>query len=585
MFRRMFDRRPRLATQTLLAQVTVLCVVLGGGFALTAELLRDSAEQDYEQRALAVARSTAENPVVVDRIAAGDDPRGEVQQAAEAVMQRTGMLFVVVTDSRGIRYSHPDPALLGKEVSTAPTALDGRESVAIQRGTLGDSARAKVPLRAADGRVIGEVSTGVRLSTALGAAAPLIREEGAFAGGALLVGAGAAALLTRRLKRQTLGLEPVDLADLLREQQAVLHGVGDGVLAVDQDGRVTVCNAEAARLLGLDAPSSPGATGAPGIPGIPPRPGTAIAEAGLPPALARILMERQELWQSVLVVGERVLVVTAQPVRRGERNLGHVLTLRDRTELDELARERSALRALSDALRAQAHEYTNKLHTLAGLLDTGATTEARSYLRELAAAPLATEGRDGARLADPYLRGLLAAKAATASEHGVALRLDEDSHLPRRLTDPLDVVSVVGNLLDNAVKAAETGERRPAWVELSVLAEGGTLHVAVLDSGDGVAEADVERLFSSGFTTRSAEERDGHGIGLTLARQLVVKHGGELRLERTGGAGHGAVFVARIPGVLERPGTLERPGSLAHPDDPERPAGLAAQDELVGGER
>ncbi|GAB2714819.1 sensor histidine kinase [Kitasatospora kifunensis] len=578
MFRHVFGRRPRLATQTLLAQVTVLCVVLGGGLALTAELLRDSAEQNYEQRALAVARSTAENPVVVDRIAAGDDPQGEVQQAAEAVLRRTGMLFVVVTDSRGIRYSHPDPALLGKEVSTAPTALDGRESVAIQRGTLGDSARAKVPLRTADGRVIGEVSTGVRLSTALGAAAPLIREEGAFAGGALLVGAGAAALLTRRLKRQTLGLEPVDLADLLREQQAVLHGVGDGVLAVDQGGRVTVCNAEAARLLDHDSPSGPGT---------PLPPGTAIAEAGLPPALARILTERQELWQSVLVVGERVLVVTAQPVRRGERNLGHVLTLRDRTELDELARERSALRALSDALRAQAHEYTNRLHTLAGLLDTGATAEARGYLRELAAAPLATEGRDGARLADPYLRGLLAAKAATASEHGVALRLDEDSHLPRRLTDPLDVVSVVGNLLDNAVKAAESGERRPAWVELSVLAEGDTLHVAVLDSGDGVAEADAAQLFRSGFTTRAADERDGHGIGLTLARQLVDKHGGELRLERTGGVGHGAVFVARIPGVLERPGVLEQPGALeqltAAEDEPAEHE--PAADELVGGAR
>ncbi|MGF1431206.1 ATP-binding protein [Kitasatospora sp. LaBMicrA B282] len=533
----MFRRpRPRLATQTLLAQVAVLGLVLGGGFVLTADLLTGSAEQSYQQRALAVARATAENPVVAARIAAGSDPQGEVQQAAEAVAARTGMLFVVVTDSHGIRYSHPDPALLGKEVSTAPTALDGQESVSIQRGTLGDSARAKVPLRNPRGRVIGEVSTGVRLSTALQAATPLIRREGFFAGGALLVGAGAAALLTRRLKRQTLGLEPVDLADLLREQQAVLRGVGDGVLAVEPGDRVTVCNEEAARLLGHPLP-----------------PGTALAAAGLPPTLARILTERRELWQSVLVVGERVLVVTAQPVRRGERNLGHVLTLRDRTELDELARERSALRALSDALRAQAHEYTNRLHTLAGLLDTGATTEAREYLRELAAAPLATEGRDGARLADPYLRGLLAAKAATASEQGVALRLDEDSHLPRRLVEPLDVVSVLGNLLDNAVMAAAHGQRRPAWVELSVLAEGGTLHVAVLDSGDGVAAADAERLFRSGFTTRAATDREGHGIGLTLARQLVLKYGGELRLERTAGPGHGAVFVARIPHVLELP--------------------------------
>ena len=280
-------------------------------------------------------------------------------------------------------------------------------------------------------------------------------------------------------------------------------------------------------------------------------PGTPLADAGLPPPVHRALAERQELRQSVVVVGRRLLVVSAQSVRRGEQDLGHVLTLRDRTELDELERERSALRALSDALRAQAHEYTNRLHTLSGMLATGEVAEAQTYLRELAAAPLATEGRDGSRIADPYLRGLLAAKTATASEHGVELRLDEDSYLPGRLTEPLDVVSVIGNLLDNAVRAAESGRRRPAWAELSVLAEGDTLHVAVADSGNGVHAKDAERLFRRGFTTRRAEERPGHGIGLTLARQLAAKHGGELRLGQPGGGEHGAVFLARFPGVLE----------------------------------
>jgi two-component system, CitB family, sensor kinase len=543
-------RGPRLATQALLAQVTVLVVVLGAGLGLTVTLLRHSAEQQYEQRALAVARSVAENTRVAQRVESGSDPGGEVERVAEAVRRRTGMLFVVVTDRDGIRWSHPDRAELGKEVSTPPTALDGRDSVSVQRGTLGDSARAKVPLRSADGTVVGEVSTGVRVSTALEAAVPLIREEGLFSAAALLAGVAGAALLTRRLKRQTLGLEPGELAELLREQQAVLGGVGDGVLAADPAGRITVCNEEAARLLGGPVP-----------------PGTPLDGAGLPDPLHRALAERRELRQSVAAVGRRMLVVTAQSVRRAERDLGHVLTLRDRTELDELERERSALSALSDALRAQAHEYTNRLHTLSGMLATGDVTEAREYLRELAAAPLATEGRDGSRIADPYLRGLLAAKTATASESGVELRLDEDSYLPSRLTEPLDVVSVIGNLLDNAVRAARDGRRRPPWAELSVLAEGDTLHVAVADSGDGVPEEDAERLFHHGFTTRRAEDRPGHGIGLTLARQLVAKHGGELRLGQPGGAEHGAVFLARMPGALERRTAAKERTAAAHGGD------------------
>ncbi len=534
---RMFRRKPRIVTQALLAQITVLLLVLGAGFALTATLVRHQSEQQYAQRALAVARTTADNPVIVRRIASGRDPNGDVQREAERIRQRTGMLFVVVTDAHGVRHSHPDPAELGRPVSTRPTALDGRESVSVQRGTLGDSARAKVPLRDPRGRIIGEVSTGVRTRTAQQAAVPLIRQAAAFAGVALLVGTAAAVLLSRRLKRQTLGLEPVELAELLREQRAVLGGVGDGVLAVDTADRVTVCNEEAARLLGGPRP-----------------PGTPAADAQLPSVLRELLLSRRELRHSHLVVGDRLLVVTSQPVRRGDQDLGHVLTLRDRTELDELERELSALRALSDALRAQAHEYTNRLHTLAGLLATGTREEAQGYLRELAAAPLATEGRDGARIADPYLRGLLAAKTATASELGVALRLVADSHLPRRLTEPLDVVSVVGNLLDNALRAAAGGERAPAWVELSVLAEGDSVHLAVVDSGDGVPRADAERLFRSGFTTRPDRGRDGHGIGLPLARQLVSKYGGELRLECSSGDDHGAVFIARIPSVVEPPG-------------------------------
>ncbi|WP_405864421.1 ATP-binding protein [Streptomyces sp. NBC_00005] len=528
-------RAPRMATQALLAQVAVLIVVLGAGLAITVGLLRHSSESQYEQRALAVARTVAEDPVVARRVGAGSDPGGEVERIAQAVRRRTGMLFVVVTDRHGIRYAHPDPAEVGKEVSTSPTALDGRDSVSVQRGTLGVSARAKVPLRSADGAVVGEVSTGVRVGTALEAAAPLIRDQAVLSTGALLLGVGVTALLTRRLKRQTHGLEPAELTELLREQQAVLHGVGDGVIAVDPLSRITVCNEEAARLLGGPVP-----------------PGSSLPDADLPPPVQRVLAERQELRQSVAVVGSRMLVMTSQSVRRGEQDLGHVLTLRDRTELDELERERSALRALSDALRAQAHEYTNRLHTLSGMLAVGHVPDAQAYLRELAAAPLATEGRDGARLADPYLRGLLAAKTATASERGVELRLDADSNLPGRLTEPLDVVSVVGNLLDNAVRAAASGRRRPAWAELGVLAEGDTLHVAVADSGDGVRDEDVERLFQRGFTTRSAEKRPSHGIGLFLARQLVVKHGGELRLGQAGGAEHGAVFLVSMPGALER---------------------------------
>jgi two-component system CitB family sensor kinase len=443
------------------------------------------------------------------------------------------VLFVVVADDHGIRYAHPDPARIGQRVSTEPEALSGHDVVTFERGTLGLSARGKVPLYAADGRVAGQVSVGIAAGEVSRRVGDLLRSAAGFTALALLLGVVAAAGLTRRLKRQTLGLEPADLADLLREREAVLHGIDEGVLAVDPAGRITICNDAATRLVGG-----------------PPPPGASVADAGLPSGLRTLLAERRTARGVLVATEERVLVVTAAPVRRSDKDLGHVLTMRDRTDLDEMARELDVVRALSDALRAQAHEYTNRLHTLSGLLSLGHPDEAAAYLRELVDDPLATEDGDGGRLRDPYIRGLLAAKTAVASERGVDLRLSGDSFLPGRLKAPLDVVTILGNLLDNAVAAAQSGARSPAWVEVSLLAEADILHMVVVDSGDGVPAAAVDRLFDQDFTTAGDDARP-HGVGLALARRLTLRHCGELTLTRASGADCGAVFVARLPGSIE----------------------------------
>ena len=530
-------RRLRFTTQALLLHLGVLVLVLGAGLGLVALLLHSELERQFERRALAIAHSVAADPEVAQGVLAGPPSRdGLVERLAEDVRRRTGALFVVVTDTRGVRYSHPNRDEIGRVVSTDPSvALGGHDVANIEKGTLGLSARGKTPLRDDAGTVVGEVSVGIDARDLHARLISMLEGTAGFGAIALLVGVLGAGLLARRLKRQTLGLEPAELADLVLEHEAVLHGVRDGVVAVERTeagARIAMSNDEARRLLGDGV-----VEGAP--------------VTVLPTRLARFALGGTDLDEQVVVTGSRTLDVTTRRVARLGRDLGTVLTLRDRTKLDHLGRDLDTVRALFDALRAQSHEHSNRLHAVAGMLQLGHVEEASAYLEALSGDPLST-GDDVDRIRDPYLRGLLAAKASAAAERGVRLQLSEDSGLDAGLTAPMAVVTVVGNLVDNAVRAAAEGGRRPAWVEVAVAGDDTALTVGVRDSGDGLAVEAAELAFADGWTTRP-DDAWRHGLGLALARQTARRHDGDVELVSAGGPDHGAVFVARLRGVLVVP--------------------------------
>jgi two-component system, CitB family, sensor kinase len=528
------SRRPRLRLGSRIAVLTALLlslVVLLGTAAAVVVLRRDLTEQ-YEQRALAIARSVSELPGLATAVTTTQPtPAGPVEQEAEDVRRATGALYVVVTDDRGIRFSHPTRSRIGERVSTSPEeALSGREVVTVERGTLGRSARGKVPLRDASGDVVGEVSVGIDIAAIEEKTRALALTLGLIALVPLALGLVGAISMGRRLRRTTLGLEPEQMADLVREHEAVLHGVTDGILAVDTSGRVTVTNPQAIRLLGSV-----------------PRRGQVLDPRTVDPAVVALMTSEPAPRGELRIIADRAVLATRLPVQRDGRDLGKVLILRDRSDLDTLARELESTRALTDALRAQAHEHTNRLHGLAGLLHRGHVDEALAYVEELSGTTTWVAGVD-----DPYLAGVLAAKAAAASESGVALDVAPATFVAGRLVRPLDTVTVVANLLDNAIRAASTGTRQPARVEVTLLSDRDDLLVHVRDTGDGVPRDATDSVFDHGWTSRP-EQAAGHGLGLALARHTARSTGGDIELVDPGGpppAPNGAVFEARMRGVI-----------------------------------
>jgi len=554
-------KRLTFARQIYLLQVVVVLVAVGIATVVYGALATVDNRADAESTALAIARTVAQTPDIraeVERLSALDElgtpaelAGGAVQSAAVTIGERTGALFVVVTDDRGLRIAHPTASMLGERVSTDPReALAGREETSWETGTLGDSARAKVPVFApgSESRVVGEVSVGFGAASVLDRLGDDLLAVALTAVLALAVGVGASALLARRLRRQTLGLQPAELAGLVHDQTAVIGGIAEGVLGVSVDGRVTVCNDRAEQLLELSSPVGRDIRSLRASGGLPLSDEllSALAEvtAGSPRSLR-------------LVTGGRILYADVVRVARDGVDLGAVVSLRDETDMESLSRRLTAVSALSTALRVQRHEFANQLHLVSGLLATGQVAAAGDYLGGvLATGPVAYPLAESALVTEPYLQAFLGAKSIEAHERGVALRVGEGSLVRGTLVRPDEVTTVLGNLIDNAVAAAVAGDRLPREVEVEVLDDGADLHVAVSDSGDGVAGDPWAPRTSPIATLRGqADPVDlsqvrGLGFGLPLARDIARRGGGDVWVADAGGAESGALFCARLANVV-----------------------------------
>jgi two-component system CitB family sensor kinase len=516
----------KLSTRILRLQVAVLVATLLVGFALSLWQVRTLLVHQFEERALAIANTVTVEPGIADLVLAGD-PTGTVQQRAEAIRQSTGALFVVITDANGIRLSHPNPDRLGEVVSTDPgPALSGETVMTVQRGTLGLSARAKVPLRAADRHIVGEVSVGIDAGEIDSRLLRLVPSIALYSGLALAIGVLASLILARRLKRQTFGLELGEIAGLLQEREAMLHGIREGMVGVGIDGRVGLINDEARRLLGLR------------------RTGIGEPISDLVPAgrLREVLTGELAGTDQVVLTDDFCLVVNRMPITLQGRDLGAVLTLSDRTEQEGLLRELDSVRGLTDALRAQQHEFANRVHALAGMLELGHVDEATRYALEISGTDADLAGQLQQQIGNPQLVGLLVAKSVVAAERGVQLTLTPDSEIGPADADSRLLLTVVGNLVDNAIEAAADGVP-PGLVEVSLICAGPDLLIRVVDSGPGIPAGAESEIFSDGYSTKESVGVRRRGLGLALVHRIIGRHGGRIVVK----GGSGASFTVRLP--------------------------------------
>ncbi|MFJ7148335.1 ATP-binding protein [Streptomyces sp. NPDC100445] len=536
--------RPRsLAGQLFAMQAVLVAVVLAGYALFTYVSDQRQAEDAAARQATAVARATADSPSVRAAVRTAD-PSGRLEPYALQVTRDTGVDFVTIMTPSGIRWTHPDRRQIGRRfLGTIEPARHGRTFTETYTGTLGPSVRAVTPVTD-HGRVTGLVSAGITVQRISARVRDQLAALLGVAGGVLLLGAVGTYVINARLRRHTHGMNATELSRVHDYHQAALHAVREGLLMLDARYRVALINDGGRELLGVGGDGD----------GDGDLIGRSVAGLGLPAPLTGALLSSEPRVDEVHLTADRVLVVNTSPVSGGERR-GTVVTLRDVTELQSLMGELDSERGFTQALRSQAHEAANRLHTVVSLIELGRAEEAVEFATaELELAQALTD-QVVAAVSEPVLAALLLGKTAQANERGVELVVSPDSRLddgllPAELS-ARDLVTILGNLIDNAVDAAQGTAR--ARVTVTAYASAAEVVLRVADTGPGVDPAHADLLFRRGFSTKPAGP-GGRGLGLALVRQAVGRHHGTLTATGSDEEGEGgAVFEVRLP-VRTAPG-------------------------------
>jgi sensor histidine kinase regulating citrate/malate metabolism len=528
---------------------------------------RDRGFDEATSRMLAIATSIADSPLTL-AASESDDPSSALQPYALEVTRDAQLDFITIMAPDRTRWTHPTAAEIGKPyIGTIDAALGGTPLTEISTGTLGPSVRAVVPIIDDDGVVRGLVAAGTTTSSvtiALNARLPAVL---GLSLALLAAGSIVSLLLGRYLRRVTLGWGPEQLSQLFVYYDSVLHSVREGLVLVDPNGTLLLYNDQAAHLLGIP-PRTPSA----GIP-------ASLPKLGLPTSLDELLRSGRTTHDEIHLTATRVLVVSQEPaetsgrsgwaggwakrMRRAPAPMGRVVTIRDHTDLQSLGSELQSMRTLSEALRAQTHEHSNRLHTIVSLMELGRTEEALAFATaDLELSQQLTDDMLNS-VDEPVISALIMGKAAQANELGITLGVTASGNLIDSGLSIQDLVTVLGNLVDNALDAAASAASTVSLgrrVDVCVSETDGAVVIEVADSGPGVAPEAATSILRLGYSTKEPGSY-GRGLGLALVRQAVVRLGGTLTIGRGTAAGlSGAVFTVTIPATAR----VARPEKVPH---------------------
>ncbi|MCR6095184.1 two-component system sensor histidine kinase DcuS [Salipaludibacillus agaradhaerens] len=533
----MKTQRFKLRTIIIFLVITVVIISLLVTDLLVSRTINDNIMSEQEEQGLTVARIAARADAVV-RGLIEDDP-SIVQAYTTEIQEASEVMFVVVMDMDGIRYSHPDPELIGKpfQGDDETKALAGQEYSSISQGTLSASLRSFTPVYNEVDQQIGAVAVGISLENVESTLQKSHRNIilGSLVG--IFVGIIGAYVIANYIRKILYGLEPSTIAKTFEERNTMLQSVHEGIIAVDRNAKITLIN-ESGQSLFKKA-------------GLEPNPVGMDVQAYLPATgLKRVLETGRAELDAELHINGATFLVNRVPLMVDQTIIGAISTFRDKTELNALAEQLTGVKLYSEALRAQSHEMMNKWHVILGLMRTESYEELKEYILQVVNLRYERTEKLTKNIKDPVLVGFLIGKLSYAKEKNVQLSIECLTEIPSPITEETNhhLITIIGNLIDNAIEALE--DKTEKNIVVSLFYENRWLKINVTDSGTGIKQSQFRFLFNKGYSTKGSDR----GYGLHLVKSVVDHLEGTIAIESF--AGNGTEFIISIPYETEVDETL-----------------------------
>ncbi|MBT2639984.1 sensor histidine kinase [Bacillus sp. ISL-39] len=484
-------------------------------------------EKQRGNQALQLARTVASMPTVIMAFER-NDPSETLQPLMNQIRRETGAQFIVIGNKDGLRYAHPDEKKLGLSMvggDNSP-ALKGEFYISKAKGSLGQSIRGKGPIRNLQGEIVGIISVGYMITDLQADALQRGKEIGFISLIVVLIGIIASYLLAKNIRRTTLGLEPHEVTSLYLERNAILYSIKEGIISVDKDGYITMINQSAKELLDIQEDS------------VNQKIETIIPNTGV----YHVLISGKPDHDHEITLRNRDMIINRTPIFENGEVIGVVSTFRDKTEINKMLATLTEVQRYSEDLRAQTHEFSNKLYVLSGLLQLGKHDEAIEMIQAESEVHESQNKIIFDQIFDTKVQALLLGKLGKASEKKIQFFIDENSSmgpLPAHIPYT-DVISIIGNLIDNAFDAVEgINDGRVTFFAIDL---GEDLIIEVYDNGPGISVDETDKIFQTGFSTKGEENR---GYGLAIVKQAIDKLDGNIEVESK--PGRGSVLTVYLP--------------------------------------